>query len=295
MDISKFIKVGVKKRQPRIFLYGEEKIGKSSFAASAPNVLFVCGEDGLVGDQFANTKHITPLCWADVIDLAKTLLTEGSEFKSLAFDSLDWLEPMLYAHTCKLHGQKTIESFGFGKGIIAAVEELRILLSILEKLDMTIIFIAHSHVKTFANPTGDNYDRYEPKANKLLAGLVKEWSDAILLARAKVYTNKDSAKAKAKGVGDIIRVINTNKQPSWDAGNRYSMPDELPLSWEAVAEAIKAGKVDEAAVIEAEISGLIERSPLATERKAEALAALARDKGKPEALKLLLNRVRQAA
>lgn len=298
MELSKIVKTGAPKHAPRIFLYGEEKIGKSSLAASAPSPIFLCGEDGLIGPQFAETPHYTPGNWSDARDFAKTLLTAKHTYKTFVVDTLDWIEPVLFAHLCARDSKKSIEEYGFGKGYVAAADEFRLFLADLERLmksGMTIIILAHCHIKPFSNPAGDNYDRYEPKVLKQLAGLVKEWSDAILLARAKVYTHKDSSKSKAKGVGDIVRVINTNKCPAWDAGNRYSMPDELPLSWEAVAQAIESGKPDSPEAIEAEISESIEKSPMSTERKDAARQALVRDKGKVEALKLLLNRVRQAA
>lgn len=298
MDLSKIIKTGATKHPPRLFIYGEEKIGKSSLAASSPSPVFICGEDGLVGPQFDSTQHFTPTNWADVKEFVKTLIAGGHQFKTLVVDTLDWLEPILAAHVCSVGAKKNLEEFGFGKGYIAAADEFRLLLADMERLMKTgvgIIILAHCHIKGFQNPAGDNYDRYEPKCSKQIAGLVKEWSDAILLVRAKVYTHKESAKSKAKGVGDIVRVISTNKTPAWDAGNRYSMPDELPLSWDAIAASIESGRPDSPDAIEAEVSEMIEKSAMSSERKETARAAVIRDHGNANALKLLLNRVRQAA
>lgn len=297
MELSKVIKMGVKKKPPRLFIYGEEKIGKSSLAAQAPAPVFMCSESGLIGPQFEAVPHYVPANWADAKDFIKAL--QGSqEYKTFVLDTLDWIEPLLNAHVCAKGGKASIEDFGYGKGYTAAADEFRLFLAELERLmqaGMAIIILAHCQIKAFANPAGDNYDRYEPKVSKQLAGLVKEWSDAILLARAKVFTKKESQKSKAKGVGDAVRVLNTNKTPAWDAGNRYSMPDELPLSWPDIATAIESGKPDNPDVIEAEIAEMIDRSPMSSERKEQARAALVRDKGKANDLKLLLNRVRQAA
>jgi hypothetical protein len=229
MVLSNVIKTGVKKHPPRLFIYGEEKIGKSSLAAQAPKPVFMCGEDGLIGPQFESTAHYTPGNWADAKEFVKTLQA-SKEYRTFVLDTLDWIEPLLFAHVCAKAGKADIEAFGYGKGYIAAADEFRLMLAELERLmqtGVTIIILAHSQIKAFSNPAGDNYDRYEPKVSKQIAGLVKEWSDAILLARAKVFTKKESQKSKAKGVGDVVRVLNTNKTPAWDAGNRYSLPDEL--------------------------------------------------------------------
>ena len=294
MDLSKVIKKGQSKNPPRIFLIGEEKIGKSSFANDAPGVVFLCAENGLVGAQFENTANYSPSTWGDVKDFLKSL---PGGFKTLAVDTLDWLEPLLFAYICQRDAKKNVEDYGYGKGYIAAADEYRLFLAELERINragMTIIQIAHCHVKNFANPAGENYDRYEPKCAKQISSMVKEWSDAVLFAHSKTYTHKEG-KSKAKGIGDGVRVIHTNKTPAWDAGNRYGMPDELPLSWQDVADAIESGKPDNAEAIEAEISETIEKSQISTERKESAKLALVRDKGRVQDLKILLNKIRQAA
>lgn len=295
MDLTKIIKRGQKKYPPRIFMIGEEKIGKSSFANDAPMPLFLCGENGLIGPQFSDTANYTPITWGDVKDFTKSVTT--AECKTLVLDTLDWLEPLLFAYVSQRDGKKNIEEYGYGKGYIVAADEFRLFLADLERLNksgITIIILAHCQVKTFNNPAGENYDRYEPKCAKQIAAMVKEWSDAVLFAHSRTYTHKEG-KAKAKGIGDGVRVINTNKTPAWDAGNRYGMPDELPLSWDAVAEAIENGKPDNPEIIEAEIIEAIDKSQMASEKKEFAKSALVRDKGNVMALKLLLNKIRQAA
>ena len=295
MDLQKVIKRGQQKYPPRIFMIGEEKIGKSSFANDAPEPLFLCGENGLVGQQFESTANYTPSTWGDVKDFVKSVTL--NDCKTLVIDTLDWLEPLLFAYVCHRDQKKSIEDYGFGKGYVIAAEEFRLFLAELERLNksgIAIVVIAHCQVKAFNNPAGDNYDRYEPKCIKQILAMVKEWSDAVLFAHSRTYTHKDG-KAKAKGIGDGVRVINTNKTPAWDAGNRYGMPDELPLSWAAVAEAIENGKPDSPEQIEAEIIEAIDKSQMSSDRKEQAKCAVARDKGDIIKLKTLLNKVRQAA
>lgn len=304
MDITKVIKKGQPKSAPRIFMIGEEKIGKSSFANDSPSPIFLCGENGLVGPQFVNTANYTPSSWADVKDFIKSLTDAPGTYKTIVIDTIDWLEPMLCSFVCAKYGETSIDgvakgsAFGFGKGANAVAEEYRLFLASLEranKVGYGVVILAHSQVKQFNNPTGENFDRYEPKCMRQIAALTKEWSDAVLFAHSKVYTVKSEGQKKSKGIGDGVRVINTNKTPAWDAGNRYGMPDELPLSWQSVIEAIDSGKPDSPEQIEAEISEAIDKSQMTTERKDSAKAALARDKGNVNALKLLLNKIRQAA
>ena len=71
------------------------------------------------------------------------------------------------------------------------------------------------------------YDRFELKLTKQVSPMVKEWADMVLFCDYKTYveTNK-SGKAKATGGA---RVIRTTHAPTWDAKNRFGLPDELPL------------------------------------------------------------------
>ena len=49
-----------KPRAPRIMMIGVEGVGKSTAGASMPNPVFICGESGLVGPQFAEIPSFTP-------------------------------------------------------------------------------------------------------------------------------------------------------------------------------------------------------------------------------------------
>lgn len=65
MSILNSVVVGKTPKAPRICIYGTPGVGKSTFAADAPEAIFVPTEDGL--DNINATK--LPLCqnWNDVI------------------------------------------------------------------------------------------------------------------------------------------------------------------------------------------------------------------------------------
>jgi hypothetical protein len=105
-------------RAPKIVVAGPGKIGKTTFAASAPNAIGILTEDG----ADAVDASAFPLCQSldDVYSAMQTLLTEDHDFQSVFLDSLDWLEPMLHAHVCAANKWANIESPGYGKGYIGA-------------------------------------------------------------------------------------------------------------------------------------------------------------------------------
>lgn len=226
----------------RVLLYGVEGIGKSTFGASAPGAIFLGAEDGTA--ELDVTRFPTPGTWVDVMDAVRTLENDPHEFQSLVVDTLDWVEPMLWAHICARDGQKDIEAYGYGKGYVAALDEWRVFLVALERLrasrGMHVVMLAHSSIRPFRNPEGDDFDRYELKLKPNAAGLLKEWNDAVLFANYQTFAEKDSKTKRVKGISTGARLIYTNRTAAYDAKNRYSLPDPIPLSWEDFHAAVFA-------------------------------------------------------
>jgi len=214
-----------------VVLYGPEGIGKSTFGAGAPNPIFLGTEDGTA--QLDVASFPSPSKFADVLEAVASLANEEHEFKTLVLDTLDWLEPLIHAHVCKTNGKNSIEAFGYGKGYVLALDEWRKLLAAVGELrakGMNVVMLAHSRVKGYHNPAGDDYDRYTMKLHEKAEQLVKEWADAVLFATYKVVTHEDE-RGKVKAFGDGSRVAYTEHRPAWDAKNRYGLPFEIPLEW----------------------------------------------------------------
>jgi hypothetical protein len=232
----------------RVLLYGVEGVGKSTWAAGAPNPIFLCAEEG--------THHLdvqrfpAPSMWLEVLDAIEVLRTEEHDRKTLVIDTLDWLEPLCWAHVCKESGEKSIEGFGYGRGYTAALDAWRTLLARVDELravrGMHIVALAHTAIRPFKNPdhsVGD-FDRYELKLHAKAAGLWKEWADCVFFAQFETYSTK-TKDGKVKGISTGARVIQTERTAAWDAKNRLSLPAELPLSWQAFSDAAKAARVAE--------------------------------------------------
>lgn len=230
-----------KSRPPRFMLYGVAGLGKTTLGTHAPAPVFLQTEDSEVDvPTFGLLKT-----FGELTEAISALHSEDHAFRSVVLDSLDWLEPMVWAETARLNGWKDIEGPGFGKGFMAALDQWRLLLDGFDALrndrDMTVIMIAHCEIKRFDSPETDSYDRYQPKLHARASALVQEHCDAVLFANYRVSTVKTDLgfnKKAVRGVSSGDRLLYTNERPAFLAKNRFNLPDSMPLEWSALEQAI---------------------------------------------------------
>lgn len=227
---------------PKMLLAGEPKIGKSTFAASAPGAIGILTEDGMSGID----AQAFPLAQSldDVYGAIGTLLNEPHDFKTVFVDSLDWLEPLLHAHVCRANGWPDIEKPGYGKGYVAAAAEWRTLLDGLEALrtqrGMGVILVCHVKQQRIEDPLTEGYDAWVLKLHSRASAIVEEWADIVGFAAHKVAIDKVDAgfgtrENKAKRTGQ--RVLHLEPHPAYPSGNRFGLKD-VSLSWAAFADAL---------------------------------------------------------
>lgn len=254
------VKRGRVERPPVVLLYGTEGVGKSSWAASAPEPIFLDLEGGT--DRLDVARFPKPESWEDVLFAIQSLTLDQHEYRTLVVDTLDALEPLCWAHVCALAKQPDIEAFGYGKGYTAALDQWRVFTAALERLTrqrgMGIILIAHSWIRPFKNPEGDDFDRYELKLNLKAGGFLKEWSEAVLFARYETFAHKDSKTKRVRGVSSGDRVLHTVRTAAYDAKNRYFLPERMPLlDWQAFVDAVALGAPADAATLYAQAIDMI--------------------------------------
>lgn len=223
-------------RAPKTVIYGGPKIGKSTFAAGAPNAIFIQTEEGL--DALDVVKFPMADTFDDVIGALAVLAAQEHEFEVAVLDSLDWIEPLIWSRVAKDHGVDSVESLGFGKGYVEALAHWRELLDGLDYLrnerGMAVIAIAHSEVRKLQPPDGEPYDYAALKLHKRAAALVEEWADVIGYAAIKAAVRKDDLgfnKTHNRAVSLEKRILHVGQNPAYVSGNRYGLKSEIPLSW----------------------------------------------------------------
>ena len=228
---------------PRLLLYGVAGVGKTEFAAASPRPVILQTEDGL-GRIEATTFGLLR-SFDEIMEALGALYSEPHDFETLVVDSLDWLEPLVWQHTARTHNQPDIESFGYGKGYLAALDTWRSFLdgvnALRDERGMGVILIAHAEIKRFDSPETEPYDRYQPKLHRSASALVQEHVDAVLFANYRVSTLKSDVgfnKKVVRGVSGGDRLLHTAERPAFLAKNRFGLAETLPLSWPDLAAGI---------------------------------------------------------
>ena len=287
-----------KVESPKLLIfYGEGGVGKTTLAAQFPGTVFLGPEKTDSVDGVARFPR--PNNWTDFMDQLRDLQDPFYKYKTLAIDSLDHLELMLFDHMKARDKVTAIEDTcgSYGKWVNGAVSmwlEMAMLLDqLMVKKKMDVILLAHYMTKAFADPmTSLPYDRNMLKLEKSAGKFWVEKCDALLFLSFKTHVKSDGAKAKkGKGISDGARVVYTEKRAAHDAKNRFNMPYELPLDYSSISEALKGAPEDQARQVCREIEELM--LDVAEGEMLEKMKAHYENiKGDLESLKVMKNRIK---
>lgn len=238
MSMLKQIKRGPIERPHFIGLYGVGGIGKTTMAAGAPAPVFLGTDDGFATLDVASLPIAQT--WVDINAQVDALLSEEHEFKTAVFDTINGLEPLLWAHLCKTNRCNSIEEIGggFGKGYVLANEHWVEWWKKLKRLRMKmhVICLGHAMVKTVNDVIqGESYDRYLLKMHDKAALLFHEAVDCMFFANFEVDFRKEKGAKKAKAYGEGKRVMFSEERPWFMAKSRFDLPFEMDLSWDDFA------------------------------------------------------------
>lgn len=193
-----------------LLLYGEPKVGKSTFATTAKNVLIADAESGY---NYMGAKGIdVPVAQIKTWDDMKEFYKEASkpEYKTIVIDPVGELldKLMIKAKTNRLYVQSTDPSALSMKGWGFVKDTMRQMLKSFRDMDKNIIFIAH--VK---NIDDDGQTKKTPKLDANLSNDLMAMMDLI----GYMFTINDKSSPK--------RIITFKSTGKFDAGDRS---DTLP-------------------------------------------------------------------
>lgn len=246
-------------RPQRILVYGPHGLGKTTFSSTFEKAILARIEDGAQNLSVPTFPGLIE-AYPQMFDVIDALHEPGHPYKTLGVDSLDWLEPLVWAQLLankkeedpeKYKDFDSIEDFGYGKGYAMADNLWRSVLagfdSLRNNMGMQIVLIAHLEAKNVSLPTSEPFDQYQIKLHKRANELFQEWADMILLLDQQTVIKKDDVgfnRKVARGTGQGQRVIFTDHRPAYKAKNRWSLPSEIYIgqdkTWSAFHTALQA-------------------------------------------------------
>ena len=212
-----------------VLLYGQSKIGKSTWAAGADNAIFLACEAGL---NSLEVYQMPVTNWSKLSVACGELAAGQHEFKTIVIDTIDLAYKFCMEHVCKKNGIKHPSDLDYGKGFGLVNAEFERFLTRLSHLPMGLILISHSIEKEVMHK-GVKRNRVMPtlssKAGEIVMGLV----DLILYAEVEEdFSDPDQVKES--------RIVRTKPGYNYEAGDRTGkLPDTLPLDYDCFVNALK--------------------------------------------------------
>jgi len=228
------IRKGIEAAPRKVVIHGNPKIGKSSLAAAAPDALLIPTEDRVKHIDCAKTDVVTR--FEEIMEIFEYLI-QGTPYRTVIIDTLDWMEPMLHDYICRKKGFKSLHDpkdneVNYYKGLMVhAVEGWKMFLQncdmLREQANMNIILVAHSAVEKVSPPDSETYGRYTLKIDKYAVSVVEEWADVIAFYNHEVVVSKSDNKKIGKALNvDGNRILNLQStSPAWLSGNSFGLPD----------------------------------------------------------------------
>jgi hypothetical protein len=218
---------------PKILLYGVDGVGKTSLAAEFPNPIYLPTEGETPPSDVDMQTPGTIESYEALLDVFGELLSSEHDFGTVIVDSLDGMESLVWAATCRRLGINSIEEAGYGKGYIEADTEWKEYLSAVSALARSGLFVvqlAHPEIVRFDSPTSDPYSRYTIKLHKRANALVREQSDIVAFMNYRISLKTADAgfnKKVTHAEGGNERLVHLSEKAGFVAKNRYSMPDSF--------------------------------------------------------------------
>ena len=210
-----------------VYLYGDPKTGKSTWAAQNPKTLFLATEQGLSG---LATMNIPIACWQDLLDALALLTQQGNKlhesYTAVAIDTVDIAWDLCTEHIINrwnATNNKQIShpsDIDYGKVYGLIKDEFRAFITKMNNLPCQLILVGHCK---FRDKTRTTPARYVPSMPAAAEDIVCGMVDMILFVEARREGS----------------VLHTQSSVSFRAGGRAGgMPPQLPMDYHAYMSAL---------------------------------------------------------
>jgi hypothetical protein len=225
-------------KPPIIVVHGGAGVGKTTFAAQAPDCIFIPVEDGLGMLDVATFPE--PIKVNEITMMMKSLVDEDHNYQWLVIDSITAMEKKLWSDLCNQGNVSSIEELGggYGKGFTKALEWTNQLIADMRYLrqvkSMGIILIAHSNITTVNPPDKASYDQYTLNVNKKLADFIHTQADIVAYCELEKLIKQED-KGFGQNQGKVTetgrRLLHCYSSTKYTSKNRYGIQQPIEMSF----------------------------------------------------------------
>jgi hypothetical protein len=209
-----------------LMLYGDPKVGKSTFASQMPDPIFLATEAGL---NALSVYQARVQNWEDFLQVCGEL-EKTKKFGTVVIDTLDNAYQQCLEYVCKANAMSHPADLEWGKGWSLVNKEFQRVIVKLSMMPRGLLLISHAQHLTIKTRTQE-ITKAVPTLPKSGRRFVVGLADIIMYAE--VVDTEDGMK----------RIIRTDPSEYWEGGDRTGrLPAVIPLSYGAVEKAFKEGK-----------------------------------------------------
>lgn len=213
-----------------VLVYGQTKIGKSTFCSQSEGALFLATEPGL---NALDVYQVPIQSWDDLLNTCAEVVEGKHPFKTIIIDTIDNAYKFCTDYIVKKFKVEHESDLAYGKGYAIVNNEFQRVLTKLAFLPYGLYLISHAKEIEIDSRTG-KYTRIVPtlpdKARKIVLGMV----DMVLFCDLDPSTGEDGAQV-------MRRVIRTKPSLYYEAGDRTGrLPETLDLEFKNFFDAFTA-------------------------------------------------------
>ena len=226
---------------PKMIVYGQPGVGKTTFAASAGAILIDCENGAGAVPGLTRTPYLQS--WPQMRQwLSEIATTPPDDVTAVAIDTIDWMIQRIVEHVVlDLDGKSPNDitnTLGTAHGgyfkareIVQNIvyRELLPMFNAIADSGLAIILLAHAANAQITSPEGFDLRLAAPDLPQWISPPFIEWADAVL------YASHD---------GDS-RTLLTESTNVVLAKNRYSLPTTIPLSWQSLMQALSSNSMSD--------------------------------------------------
>jgi len=247
-----------KLKKPRVTIIGGPGIGKTTFAASAPNAIIIKTEQGCDGLNVPSLP-VDGVCetWDELLAALRLVRDEGEQFEWCVIDSITGAQRLCRDKVCReeFKGQwftrskaPGYNSFNNGAKIsVMHFEALTTLLDEIREQGKGIIMLGHEGIHKSSDSSIADYTRTGGDMETQTWDMLVQWSDQVARACRDIRSGTLDGERKAKA-----RMINSERWLVFDGGPAidakcragYDMPAKILFGWDEYAARLAENSVD---------------------------------------------------